>query len=792
MNLQERELISLLSKLRISAILLFVSLLMSIAFVPSVLALAEGENSGPFVDQLVYKILSSQDEEILALQNDEIDVIGSQIDPIYLDMLDEDPHISTVGVVGNGYGQLVINTAKYPLNITPFRRALAFALDKNSIRDYAWAGEAYAIDSPVPAANPFSIEGSLPYNYYSNQSNIGNQLLDDAGFLDHDADGFREAPDGSDFDILIEVPVSSLRDVSVGNRIAAALGSLHIDAQSQPTDYFQYVTRVNFHQDFDMVIIDRLFSDFGVQWLETSFGSTYATVDFYNPSNFRNTTFDSWLPQLLSSTSYADVQGAAEELQKILIYECPVIILYERIDYAAYRTDVFENHIADAIENVHGFWTNLKVRKKEAAGGPFGGIYRSSITQDVDSFNFMVSTNWDTARVLSNTELSLMKRAANGALTPWLMESVIVETNADNSSVPAGYTRFTFDILQNATWSDGHPVDSLDVAFSFNYYLDTLAYGNPVGANLVDLAAAYSTAPYQVVIEFSTESYWHLENIATLNIIPQHVFEAIGVSGWSTWNPILGSDPFITASPFRITGYVSGDYIELTYSDGFFFAPSHDVTSPAVIGPPLVAFPESSTGEIISWNLADDHPDSYEIYKDGGIIESGTWNVTPTNVTISLDGLTVGVYDFTLMAYDTSGNSGSWSVMVLVLDIISPVISHPSDIEFVNGTTGNIISWNATDANPLSYVILVDETEVAGGYWNSSSDIFILNCDDLSAGHYNVTIFVFDLGFNMARDTVWVTVREPSIIQFLMDNVLIVSAIGAIIIVAVVAVIRRR
>jgi hypothetical protein len=133
----------------------------------------------------------------------------------------------------------------------------------------------------------------------------------------------------------------------------------------------------------------------------------------------------------------------------------------------------------------------------------------------------------------------------------------------------------------------------------------------------------------------------------------------------------------------------------------------------------------------------------------------------------------------------------------MVLDIVPPVLSHPSDIEFVNGTTGNIVSWNGTDDNPLSYVILVNGTETAGGYWNSSSETFDLNCDDFSPGLYNVTIFVFDMGFNMDRDTVWVTVLESpfgfdSIVQFLMDNILIVTAIGAIIMVTLVVIIRRR
>ncbi|MFW9845437.1 MAG: ABC transporter substrate-binding protein, partial [Candidatus Thorarchaeota archaeon] len=648
----------------------------------------ENSNTGPFVDKLVYKVIEGEDQNILALINDQIDIVGGQIDPIYLPQLDADADIETSGVLRNGYGQLVINCDKFPLNLTSFRRALAYALDKNAISAETWSGESYPLDSPIPMVNPWSIEGLLPYSYYTDQTSIGNQLLDVAGFADIDADGYREAPDGSDFDITVEVAASSSISMDIGDRVAAALTDLYIDATSSPTDFYSYLSRVNLHGDFDIVQYGQSFSGFGVQWLETMYGSDYYGVDYFNPANFRNATYDYWLPQLLHSTTYEDVYEAAAELQRILIFQCPIIVLYENIDYSAYRTDVFENHVADVSENIPSFWTNLKVRKKAAEGGPFGGTLRISLGQDVDTFNFMTVVDPYSHQVLENTELSLMKRDSNGLYTPWLADSVITETHAENVDVPTGHTRFTFDLLQNATWSDGVPVTGSDVAFSINYYHDGLAYGNPLGAGLGDLASAYSPTPFSVVIEFDTESYWHFERIATLNIIPEHIFSAIGVSGWSVWNPVVGSDPFVTASPFKVTDYAPGEFVELTYSEDFFYSPVHvsDSTDPMVVGPLIVMFVEDETGYEISWNLTDAYPASYAIYKDDLLYKSGLWNETTENVTISLDGTPAGIYDFTLYAYDLTGNSGSWSVLVMVLDIVPPTIDHPPDLTFHNGS----------------------------------------------------------------------------------------------------------
>ncbi|MFX0108827.1 MAG: ABC transporter substrate-binding protein, partial [Candidatus Hodarchaeota archaeon] len=144
-------------------------------------------------------------------------------------------------------------------------------------------------------------------------------------------------------------------------------------------------------------------------------------------------------------------------------------------------------------------------------------------------------------------------------------ESWEIQTNDENPDVPVGHTRFIFDMIQNATWSDGVPITAEDAAFSMNYYRDTVAFGNPTNPKLTDMTAAYASSPYQLIVEFSTLSYWHI-NFAGLNtIIPKHIFEDIGLEGWNTWNPIKGADPLIVSGPFTVTDFVAGEFTELTY-----------------------------------------------------------------------------------------------------------------------------------------------------------------------------------------------------------------------------------
>ncbi|MDF1541104.1 MAG: ABC transporter substrate-binding protein, partial [Candidatus Thorarchaeota archaeon] len=536
-------------------------------------------------------VITQDDQQVLALIDNEIDLIGDMVNPNFLDQLVEAENIDVEEVLRNGYGYTVINTAKYPMNITDFRRALAFALDKEAISDDIWAGLSRPQDSCVPQVNPGSIEGLLPYTYYEANTVLGNEMLDAAGFVDIDEDGFREAPDGSAFDILVECATSSPIAIDVGVKVAEALTALHIDAESQPTDFYEYLNRLYFHGDFDMVFLGSSFSNFDLDWLAYEYWSEYADEPYWNFANFRNETYDSWRNQLLHST-YWDGEGgvleAALAMQEIWVWASPMIICYENTLLSAFRTDKFEGYVNDVSDGVPGWWTNYKVHLKEDQGGPFGGTFRWSNPLDIDTFNLMVSSSAYTMNVLNQLYDSLITQDMDGKDVMWLAESYKAETNASNPSVPDGYTRFTFDMIQNATWSDGTSLTAEDVAFSLNYFRDSP--GNPYGADLTEMTAAYAPTPYTVVVEFGSESYWHLHTAAFKPVLPKAVFQDIGLNGWNTWNPNPPTEAMITSGPFNISDYVAGEFTELTYNPNYFFGLDHELGEPTTPPPFLDNF----------------------------------------------------------------------------------------------------------------------------------------------------------------------------------------------------------
>ncbi len=198
---------------------------------------------------------------------------------------------------------------------------------------------------------------------------------------------------------------------------------------------------------------------------------------------------------------------------------------------------------------------------------------------------------------------------------------------------------------------------------------------------------------------------------------------------------------------------VNTDTVIVTVTDG---------AVPSIDSPEDIECDEFSTGHSITWSPADLNPMSYTIYRNGSLLRSGPWNSSAETITVSVDGLGLGVYNYTIVVTDVGSNTATNEVWVVVLDGTPPTIDNPSNVEYTEGDTGNEIEWNPYDLHPLSYEILQNGTSLASGVWENGSEPVSLSVDGLDAGTYNFTIVVEDVGGNTASDTVIVTVNAAT------------------------------
>ncbi|MHA2159669.1 MAG: DUF2341 domain-containing protein, partial [Candidatus Thorarchaeota archaeon] len=146
-----------------------------------------------------------------------------------------------------------------------------------------------------------------------------------------------------------------------------------------------------------------------------------------------------------------------------------------------------------------------------------------------------------------------------------------------------------------------------------------------------------------------------------------------------------------------------------------------DTTSPSLGNPSNINYELGSRGHTIVWSAADLYPSAYVITQDGIPIEGDVW--TSGTIELDIDGLGLGVYNYSIRVNDTSGNVAIDSVNVTVVDTTSPFIDHPTDIAIDLGTVNIQITWRPSDLLPFNYEIYRNGTLVATGTWVSGENL---------------------------------------------------------------------
>jgi parallel beta-helix repeat protein len=195
-----------------------------------------------------------------------------------------------------------------------------------------------------------------------------------------------------------------------------------------------------------------------------------------------------------------------------------------------------------------------------------------------------------------------------------------------------------------------------------------------------------------------------------------------------------------------------------------------DLTPPEIDNPDdiVVDYPIHSRNHW--WIASDDYPNKYVILKNGTPEQSDSW-VSMNPITIQVGSQPVGVYNYTIIVNDTSGNEVTDTVFLFIRDATYPTIDSPNNVTIEYGCLGKMISWNPSDEFTESYEILKNGSSIKQGLWNSSSEAISLLLDDYLPGTYNFTLIVTDAGGNSVSDSVsaFIKPNESPIILGLTD-----------------------
>ncbi len=246
---------------------------------------------------------------------------------------------------------LFINTTKKPLNDPKLRRAMAYAIDPSVIAKTVF-------EEQVLPSNPL---GFLPIKswmkYYDDNIvklygfkynvTMAKKLLDDAGYVDKDKDGWREAPDGSKLKLEIIVPFGWTDWMESIKVIAKQLQAVGINAEPKFPDYSKY------WEDLTSGKFDLAINNFGSQnsstpWTLYNWLIGQEIAEYMYNGNFgryNNQKVRDLLTQF-NRTPMEDINAGKKilsELQKIFLQEMPAIPLWYNGMWFQASTQVWKN-----------------------------------------------------------------------------------------------------------------------------------------------------------------------------------------------------------------------------------------------------------------------------------------------------------------------------------------------------------------------------------------------------------------------------------------------------------------
>lgn len=157
------------------------------------------------VDKVSIKTYASQEALVMAMANDEIDAMYDYSKPISTNLYEtvekyDDLELGTELDPGNKMLMMGFRTA--PTDDLAFREAISYAIDYEMLAltvggSYATVGHR----GVIPSSNSSYYNPDLPQ--METDFEKAAQMLDEAGYVDADGDGWRDLKDGSPMDLLI-------------------------------------------------------------------------------------------------------------------------------------------------------------------------------------------------------------------------------------------------------------------------------------------------------------------------------------------------------------------------------------------------------------------------------------------------------------------------------------------------------------------------------------------------------------------------------------------------------------
>lgn len=298
------------------------------------------------VKKVVVRSYDSQDALVMALVNGEVDAMSAYSSPISATMLDAISGVEGLDAgksINQGLFQLLFGFDQQPTDDLEFRKAVRLALNYELLAETIGGEDGEIPGAGIIPSNSIGYDSSIPALYQDIEE--ANEVLEAAGYVDVDGDGYREMPDGTELDVLVTPKYDETKAALYRRICEVIMDSLDkvgvkctLDEESIRNSEVESQRRNN--GEYELLV---LYSTQGMAYYKTAY-----LYMFDDPENLWVSSGTCELPEyinayksLLNALGPDEFDAALKELQQINVEECIGIGLCWDMAYYPYRTDKY-------------------------------------------------------------------------------------------------------------------------------------------------------------------------------------------------------------------------------------------------------------------------------------------------------------------------------------------------------------------------------------------------------------------------------------------------------------------
>ncbi len=302
----------------------------------------------PSIDRVVFQYYANTEALVNALRNGNIDMVGKELPPTSLSVLNRDNNIKTTVDSDLYYRELSINCGMNDgpnegnptLRDVRVRQALAMATDKQALNDVVQLGLAEAGSTIIQKAASAWWDADI--ELFPFDIPAANKLLNDSGYLDIDDDGIRESPDGTvEMHYKLWILSRWPEEMRTGQMLQTWWSQIGVDLEIVSADANTILSVMYYKYDlFLWGYSGQPDPNFSLLIMLTS------QMNRWNGAAYSNASYDALYDQQAQESNLTERRAIIYQMQEIIYRDCPYIVLYYMSANGAYRTDRFTGFVS--------------------------------------------------------------------------------------------------------------------------------------------------------------------------------------------------------------------------------------------------------------------------------------------------------------------------------------------------------------------------------------------------------------------------------------------------------------